>query len=70
MSPSNICICNGVSEQDIKRAIAKWQIVELRSLIILSGAGSSCGRCRPKVQSILDANQPVVKNLQTKIKWD
>ncbi|WP_062126111.1 (2Fe-2S)-binding protein [Geofilum rubicundum] len=70
MSPSYICSCNGVSEQEIKRVIAKRQVVELRSLIILSGAGASCGRCRPKVQSILEANRPVVSNLQTKIKWE
>ncbi|MCA1745258.1 MAG: (2Fe-2S)-binding protein [Bacteroidales bacterium] len=70
MSPSFICNCNGVSEQEIKRVIAKRQIIELKSLIIFSGAGASCGRCRPLVQSILEANLPVKPNLQTKIKWE
>jgi bacterioferritin-associated ferredoxin len=70
MSPSYICNCNGVSEQEIKRVIAKRQIVELKSLIIFSGAGASCGRCRPLVQSILDANRPNRPNQQTKIKWE
>jgi bacterioferritin-associated ferredoxin len=70
MSPAYICNCNGVSEQEIKRIIAKWKIVELKSLIIFSGAGASCGRCRPQVQSILEANRPALPNQQTKIKWE
>jgi nitrite reductase (NADH) large subunit len=70
MSPSYICNCNGVSEQEIKRVIAKRQIVELKSLIIFSGAGASCGRCRPRVQAVLEANLPVKPNQQTKIKWE
>lgn len=70
MSPAYICNCNGVSEKEIKRVIDKWQIVELKSLIIYSGAGASCGRCRPLVQSILEANRPKVPTQQVKIKWD
>lgn len=70
MSPSFICNCNGVSEQEIKRVIAKRQIMDLQSLIIFSGAGASCGRCRPLVQSILEINRPVKPDKQTKIKWE
>jgi len=70
MSPAYICNCNAVTEKEIKRVIVKWKIEDLKTLIIQSGAGASCGRCRPQVKSILEANTPEVNDLQIRIKWD
>jgi len=56
MSPSFVCNCNGVTEQKLIAAIAQRKITDLSKLMLRTGAGMSCGRCRPALKVILERN--------------
>ena len=48
-----VCLCEGLSERDVERAIADGSR-SLRALREHSGAGGSCGRCRCMLREMLD----------------
>lgn len=70
MSPSFICICNRVSETEIVRAIVKKKKYSLKEIIPFTGAGASCGKCRPMVSTILLNTMQGIPNVQKSIDWN
>jgi len=51
-----VCLCKGVSDRDIARAIeAGADSVE--AITTCTGAGSGCGRCRPGLARAVDMAQ-------------
>ncbi|WP_088653868.1 (2Fe-2S)-binding protein [Geofilum rhodophaeum] len=70
MSPSFVCNCNGVTEQKLIAAIAQRKITDLSKLMLRTGAGMSCGRCKPALKVILERNKVVDPNPQQEIDWD
>jgi len=47
-----VCICNGITERDIRRA-ADEGCRDLTELTMRTGCGSSCGSCREMAGEIL-----------------
>lgn len=70
MSPSFVCNCNGVTEQKLKDALAQRKITDLSKLMLRTGAGMSCGRCRPALKVILERYRVVDQNPQQEIDWN
>lgn len=70
MSPSFICTCNRVSEIEIVRAIVKKKKYSLKEIIPFTGAGASCGRCRPMVSTILLNTMQSIPAIQKTIDWN
>lgn len=52
-----VCICNGVTDADIRR-IAADGCRDLHELTMRSGCGASCGSCRDLAGEILADSQP------------
>jgi bacterioferritin-associated ferredoxin len=48
-----ICICNAVTEREIRNCCADEGACNLRDLERCLGVGTSCGRCRPAAKEIL-----------------
>lgn len=48
-----VCICNGVTKSEIVRILKKGAI-NLEEVRKFTLASSSCGRCKPEVEAILD----------------
>ena len=51
--PMYICICNAVTERDV-RECAQRGCCSLDELSVELGVGSGCGRCRPMASEILN----------------
>ena len=51
-----ICICNGLTERDI-RACADEGACTLRELEHCLGVGAGCGRCKPAAAELLREHQ-------------
>lgn len=47
-----ICICNGVTEREI-RSCAEEGVCTLRELEACLGVGAGCGRCRQAAKQVL-----------------
>lgn len=48
-----ICICNGITERDIRRACTEEGVQSLRELERCLGVGAGCGLCRSAAQELL-----------------
>ena len=51
--PVYVCICNGVTERDI-RAAAAAGCRSMTELTMRTGCGSSCGSCMPTAAALVD----------------
>ena len=47
-----VCVCNGVSERDIHRAVAAG-CQSLEALAAQTGCGTTCGCCRDTAREVL-----------------
>jgi bacterioferritin-associated ferredoxin len=64
-----VCICNGVKKSEIVRILKKGA-VNLEEVKKFTLASSSCGRCKPEVEAILeDYLQSKNSSLQRKIEF-
>jgi bacterioferritin-associated ferredoxin len=52
MARKLVCVCNFISEKEILKAIDEGAS-DLEDIKILTGAGTSCGRCHPAVILLL-----------------
>ncbi len=48
-----ICVCNGITERDIRRACAEEGAQSLLELERCLGVGAGCGLCRSAAQELL-----------------
>ncbi len=48
--PKLICLCNEVSSQDLKKLIHREPMICLEELTQITGASTSCGRCRTELK--------------------
>jgi bacterioferritin-associated ferredoxin len=53
-----VCLCNGVSERKVRKAIERGAATE-DEVAAACGAGDRCGGCRPTVGDMLVRAQPV-----------
>jgi bacterioferritin-associated ferredoxin len=49
-----VCICLGITDKAIKRAVLEDGVGNMRQLKKSSGAGSQCGKCVQMAQAIID----------------
>ena len=49
-----ICLCNAITERDIRNCCADEAARTLRDLELCLGVGVSCGKCRRAAKEILD----------------
>lgn len=49
-----ICLCFEVYRDEIEQAIAEHKLTTREEVTEATGAGGGCGRCRTRIQSILD----------------
>lgn len=52
-----ICICQGVSDEEIKEAILNGHATSLNCLKQKLGVASQCGKCAPDALSLLETHQ-------------
>lgn len=49
-----ICVCKGVSDRRILRAVEQGAAISLRDLTRELGVGTCCGKCVPAARALLD----------------
>ena len=54
LEDEKLCTCYDVSENDVRRVIAENSLTSVEEVTNFTKAGGGCGRCRPKIQAILD----------------
>lgn len=59
-----LCTCYGVSENEVRRTIAENGLVSVEEVVNYTKAGGGCGRCRPKIQAILDEMNGATKGVK------
>lgn len=47
-----ICICEGLTDKDLKKAIDEDDIQSCRQLKACLGAGGQCGKCNPELRAL------------------
>ena len=52
-----ICLCNAVTERDIRTCCEQDGACSLRDLERCLGVGLNCGRCRPAAKEILNESR-------------
>ena len=57
-----VCICNGVTEREI-REVAAAGCTTLAELTMRTGCGATCGSCLEQAQQLLDEVHAVVLDL-------
>jgi bacterioferritin-associated ferredoxin len=62
-----ICLCNQVSEKEIRRLIRKHQNANFEDVQQLTRAGTSCGRCKESVKNIVRDEQTKHPTLQLRL---
>lgn len=50
-----VCGCNGVSKGDILKAVREKGLTSVAEVGKVTKAGTSCGKCKPQVQTLLEA---------------
>lgn len=70
MSLRKICLCNEVTEAEIKNAIKRKGARTVDDIMKLTRAGKDCGKCKPKTQSILDRIIPQLDGGTTQLRLD
>jgi nitrite reductase (NADH) large subunit len=53
MTKRLVCLCNFVEEKEI-RALLKKGVLTTSDIQTLSKAGTSCGRCLPEIDSLVE----------------
>jgi bacterioferritin-associated ferredoxin len=48
-----ICLCNGITESDIRSCCAEEGACSMRDLERCLGVGANCGKCKPMAKQIL-----------------
>lgn len=66
MSNKIVCLCNFISEKEVSKALQKGA-KSIRDIEDLTGAASSCGRCRPALQNMLNAHLSAQVNQQRQL---
>jgi nitrite reductase (NADH) large subunit len=67
MSNRLICICNFVDEREIK-SLLKSGAASTKDIQLLTRAGTSCGRCLPLIDELVDSyNNTKSKDQQGKL---
>ena len=49
-----LCTCYNVSENEVRRVITENQLTTVEEVTNFTKAGGGCGKCKPKIQAILD----------------
>jgi bacterioferritin-associated ferredoxin len=53
-----VCLCNGVSERTVRRAVERGA-ASVDEVADACGAGARCGGCRPTICEMLEQTRPV-----------
>ena len=61
-----VCICNQVTQSEIKKAINKFGITTTLEVGFATKAGTTCGRCLPSIEKILSES---IQTDQLRISW-
>ena len=54
LEDETLCTCYNVSENEVRRVITENGLTSVEEVTNFTKAGGGCGRCRPKIQKILD----------------
>ena len=54
LEDAKLCTCYNVSENEVRRVIAENSLTTVEEVTNFTKAGGGCGRCKPKIQAILD----------------
>jgi NifU-like protein len=54
LEESTLCTCFSVSENEIRRVITENQLTTVEEVTNFTKAGGGCGKCKVKIQAILD----------------
>lgn len=52
-----ICVCKGVSDSRIRRAVEQGSAITLRDLTRELAVGTCCGKCVPAARELLDSTR-------------
>ncbi len=66
MARKLVCVCNFVPEGEIVKAIDKGA-THLEDIKNLTSAGTSCGRCHPAIENLLESSRNENCNAQLRI---
>jgi len=66
MSNKIVCLCNFVSEKEVNKALQKGA-KSIRDIEDLTGASSSCGRCKTALQEMLHTHMLTHVNQQRQL---
>ena len=58
-----ICLCNGITERDIRSCCAEEGACSMRDLERCLGVGANCGKCKPMAKQILIETRAEVRSL-------
>ncbi|MDA3971580.1 MAG: Fe-S cluster assembly protein NifU [Desulfobulbaceae bacterium] len=62
-----VCECFGVTDVDIKRAIAESNLKTLDEVTNFTKAGGGCGKCEERIQEIIDETRSSAKIIPLKV---
>ena len=54
LEDATLCTCYSVSENEVRRVIAENGLTTVEEVTNFTKAGGGCGRCKGKIQAILD----------------
>ena len=54
LEEAKLCTCYDVSENEVRRVIAENQLTTVEEVTNFTKAGGGCGRCKGRIQEILD----------------
>ena len=54
LEDAKLCVCYNVSENEVRRVITENSLTTVEEVTNFTKAGGGCGRCKPKIQAILD----------------
>lgn len=61
-----VCICNQVTQSEIKKAVMKFGITTAQEVGFATKAGTTCGRCIQSIKKILSES---FQTDQMRINW-
>ena len=54
LEDAKLCVCYNVSENEVRRVIAENSLTTVEEVTNFTKAGGGCGKCKAKIQAILD----------------
>jgi NAD(P)H-nitrite reductase large subunit len=66
MARKLLCVCNFIPDREILKAIENGA-TDLEDIKEYTGAGTSCGRCRPAIENILKVQVNTIKEPQQRL---